>query len=238
MRHELRRLPGWSVRAEIHALDRSVRVFTGNANELSQFLGKYQEPANAVQLWALDNRDGFERFLDEVDRLLHNFLSAAATIRDHDRRVRRRLLPDDLADDLGAQYQQRVDRDFACSPVAQFVQQLRHFALHRRLPIARGQLSGVPGVSFETRIILHPSDLLKWGKWSLAAKRYIESAGDDIPIEEAVTEYEAAVVAFHEWFREALRARHLEDLRALEQAEARVEEAWRRAVDAPLSDMP
>lgn len=59
MRKELRQLPGWSIRAEIHSLDPSVRVYTGNANELSRFLAEQQGPANLVRLWAADNRPFF-----------------------------------------------------------------------------------------------------------------------------------------------------------------------------------
>lgn len=233
MKAGLRELPGWSVRVEMLALDRSLRVFTGNAKELLRFLGEQQEPANAFQLWALSNRDGFERFLDEVDRLLHNFVGAAMSLKDHGTRVRRKLLQDDAVDTRSDEYQARVDRDFTHAPLAQFVQQLRNYTVHERLPVATGQLSGVPGVSFESRIVLHPSELLKWPKWNSLARRYMETAGDDIAIEDVVKEYTAVVVAFNEWFRGALAARNRPQIEALEQGEAEIARLWRQAFGPP-----
>jgi hypothetical protein len=78
------------------------------------------------------------------------------TLRDHARRLQRDLLPQDAADDLTERHRERVERDFAQAPLAQFVQRLRNYALHWRLPIPSGGLSYVRGGSFETRIILHP----------------------------------------------------------------------------------
>jgi hypothetical protein len=236
MRAELRQLPGWSVRAELLAFDRSLRVFVGNADELARFLGESQEPANAFQLWALQNREGFERFLDEVDRLLHNFVAGAMTLRDHARRLRRKFLPADATDSLASDCQARIDDDFANSPLAQFVEGLRNFVLHRRLPVARGSLSWTAGGPFESRIVLYPDDLRKSRNWSPPAKRYIENAGDDIAIGDVVTEYRAVVVAFQDWFRRALATRHRSDLEALSQREAEVEARWREAWGPPIQD--
>jgi hypothetical protein len=238
MRAALRLLPGWTVRAEIAAYERSLRVFVGNDRELAGFLGEAQEPANAVQLWAVENREGFEHFLDEFDRLLHNLLSSAVTLRDHARRLRRKLLPAEPGDDRDDQYQARIDTDFVQSPLAQFVEDLRHFTLHRRLPVATGGLSVVPGESFETRIILHPSDLLKSSGWGALAKRYIESAGDEIVIADALREYRPIVVDFHEWFCDVLRTRHADDLRELDERETTVRDALQRAWGPPPSDWP
>jgi len=236
MRNGLRDLPGWTVRAEMEAHARSLRVFTGNDRELARFLGQYQEPANAVHLWALDNVEGFERFLDEIDRLLHNLLSSAMTLRDHTRRVRRKLLPACAEDNLSEKYEVRVDKDFGQAPLPQFVEDLRNFTLHRRLPVATGGLSVTPGVSFETRIVLHPSDLLKWSTWSPVAKRYVESAGDEILMASVLRDYRATVVAFQQWFREALAIRHRAELETLEEEEANVRKLWQRAWGPAPSD--
>lgn len=238
MRADLRQLPGWSVRAELLAFDRSLRVFASNADELSRFLGESQEPATAFQLWARDNREGFERFLDEVDRLLHNFVAGAMTLRDHARRLRRKLLPDDETDNLAAECQARIDADFTNSPLAQFVEGLRNFVLHRRLPVARGSLSWSAGGQFESRIVLYPSDLLQSRRLrrSPLATRYIEDAGDDIAIGDVVTDYRAVVVAFHDWFRSALLTRHRSNLDALGQREDEVAALEQRAWGSPIQD--
>jgi hypothetical protein len=146
------------------------------------------------------------------------------------------LLPADDADDLAERYAARIEKDFARSPLVRFVQKLRNFTLHYRLPVATGSLSaGFPEMRMETRVVLHASDLLKWSDWGPLARGYIESAGDDIPVGEAFGEYAAVAVAFHEWFRDALWTRHRTKLTELEDAEAKVREFQRRAWGEPIS---
>ena len=122
--------------------------------------------------------------------------------------------------------------------MAQFIEDLRHFTLHRRLPVATGGLTVVPGVSFETRIVLHPDDLLKSSKWSSVARQYIKSAEDEIVIMDALRDYRPIVVNFHEWFRAALETRHQAELEELVRRETEVRELLERAWGTPLSDPP
>jgi hypothetical protein len=69
LKEGLRRLPGWKTAAEIRALDRSRRLFDGNVEELQRFLGEHSQPPRVLELWAMDNRENFDLFLEEVDRL-------------------------------------------------------------------------------------------------------------------------------------------------------------------------
>jgi hypothetical protein len=70
---------------------------------------------------AQDNTEELHAFLNEVERLLHAFLAAAMTLRDHSRNTSRRLLPPDDRDELAEAYRERIDLVFAESPLAQFV---------------------------------------------------------------------------------------------------------------------
>ena len=60
---------GWRLRAQLAAVARTSRVFLGNDRELQRYLAAHREPEAALRLWDTRNRDLFERFLDEVDRL-------------------------------------------------------------------------------------------------------------------------------------------------------------------------
>jgi hypothetical protein len=229
----LRGLPGWRVRAELLALERSLRVFTGNADELMTFLGNHQEPPAVLQLWAVNNREGFDRFLDEIDRMLHNFVAAAMSLKDHSTRVRRKLLAGHPADTLAAEHEQRIIETFGTAPLSQFVKQLRNYTTHRKLPIVTGHLSAVAGESFESRIVLHPSDLLGWRKWGSAARRYLEDAGDEIVVDDLVATYSEVVGSFHNWFYGALVKRHKGVIEALERAESELAQQWLTAFGPP-----
>jgi hypothetical protein len=226
----LRDLPGWTVASEMQGLNRSRRVFVGNVRELGRFLQSPKEPQELLQLWDMANREAFDRYLEEVDRMLHNFVAAAMSLRDHSRRLKRKLLPGISTDRLAAEYNERVLETFDAAPVARFVQDLRNFSLHRRLPITNGTLSiDAERSEWDSRIVLIPEDLLKWPKWSAAARAFIEDSEDEIAIHEVLRDYTDRVLAFHTWFRRALLDRH-ED--ALAELQRRSEEVARRFHDA------
>jgi hypothetical protein len=242
MKDALRELPGWKAASEIHALDRSGRLFAGNVEELQRFLGEHSEPPRVLELWAVDNRENFDLFLEEVDRLLHNFVAAALSFRDHSLRLKRKLLPASDADRLAEEYKTRSVATFD-EPLPRFVHDLRQYSQHRRLPITSGHASvrriGEAAESlaeFESRIVLHPSDLLRWKKWSPGSRAFIDSAGDDISIEEAVSEYAELVESFHSWFREALLRRHREPLAELKIQTTEVRRRWEEAFGPVVED--
>lgn len=102
---------GWRLRRELSGVARGYRVFLGNDRELRQFLDAHAQPDAALALWDDSNREGFERFLDEVDRLLHNYLASAASLRDHTRRLWQKYPPADAA--LAQEYERRAAAAFA-----------------------------------------------------------------------------------------------------------------------------
>jgi hypothetical protein len=198
--------------------------------ELPGWRVAHSEPPRVLELWAVDNRENFDLFLEEVIRLLHNFVAAARSLRDHSLRVKRKLLPRSNTDRLAEEYEARSVSTFD-EPLPRFVQDLRHYVLHVRLPIPSGHASGrrvgdpdrAPAeFEFESRIVLHPSDLLEWQEWKSASRAFIDSAGDHISIEEVVSEYAALVKVFQSWFRGALSRRHREPLAELERQDAEI----------------
>jgi len=73
-RHAARgQLPGWAIRVDIRSLDRSLRVFNRNQRELDRHLETPSDAGELLRLWDRNNPEVFEGFLDEVDRLLHNY---------------------------------------------------------------------------------------------------------------------------------------------------------------------
>jgi hypothetical protein len=234
----LRDLPGWKVAAEVQGLNRSRGVFVGNVRELGRFLRSPEEPHELLQLWDMQNREGFDRYLEEVDRLLHNFVAASMSLRDHSRRLKNKLLPEDPADDLAAEYNQRVRDAFDEAPLARFVQDLRNFSLHRRIPITTGTLSvDARRNEWNSTIVLHPEDLLRWSGWTARAKAFIEASEGEIAIEDVARDYTDRVLAFHNWFRKALLARHDEDLQELRRTSEEVARRFREAFGEPFDSL-
>jgi hypothetical protein len=218
LRAKISACPGWTLRRELAGLARSYKVFLGNDAELRDYLRRHSELPMALELWRVENREGFERFLDEIDRLLHNYVAAAGTLRDHTLRVWKKHAPADEA--VLAEYERRKLSTFADSGVAQFVLRLRNYTLHRRLPIARGRLSWTEDQDLNSMIFLERDELLRWDEWSPPARRYLQDASDDVNLAEVVDEYSSAVVEFNTWFGEEYVRGHLrafDELRSLEQ---------------------
>jgi hypothetical protein len=197
-------LPGWKIRAQILSVDRSLRVFDANARELADLLDAGSELPSALELWAQANRVERETFLDEVDRLLHNYLAAATSLRDHSRNVQRKLLAESETDRLAAEYTARRDATFTTSTLSQFVQRLRNYSQHSRLPITRGRAHYSRESGFDASVVIPKSELLKSGKWEGLAKRFLDESDDELVLREIMADYNEAVRAFHAWFRKAL----------------------------------
>jgi hypothetical protein len=209
LRRAIRESPGWEIRRELRAVARSYRVFLGNDRELLGYLAAHEELPRALELWNADNRDGFERFLDEVDRLLHNYLASVATLRDHTRRLWKKY-PPDSADPQGVYDEQR--RAAFDAPVCAFVQNLRNAAAHHRLPVAYGHLSAKVGISFEAYVVVAKASLLEWDGWSASAGEYLTQAPDEIRLADPIGAYTRAVAGFNKWFGRAFAGAHLEAL--------------------------
>jgi hypothetical protein len=184
----------------------------------------------------VQNREGFERFLDEVDRLLHNVVAAAMSLREHSNRVRDKWLQADQRDRLREQHNERVRQVFAESPTAQLVEGLRIIVQHRKLPRLLGHASGAPGQAFESKIVLDSDDLLELGGWSAAMRVSLERNEESVVLDEIVSEYRDVVVGFHNWFGSAVQQRNAQALQDLERGKHELSEYAAGLFGPPIDD--
>jgi hypothetical protein len=185
--------PGWKIRAQVATLNRTYEAFVGNHAELTSHLNAHKEPRAIIELWDIRHRDRLDSYLGEVDRLLQNFLASASSLRDHQRRLRGK------AGEAGREeYDDRVQRIFGVA--GRFVFDLRNFTLHRRLPVTRGQVRGIPGEILESYVVLARSALLKWDGWSATGRDLLASVEDDVRLDLLVEDYFRRATAFHKWF--------------------------------------
>lgn len=115
--------------------------------------------------------------------------------------------------------------EFRDSPLACFVQQLRNYTLHRRLPIAYGTLSWHQGGQVVSRIGLARDDLAAWEKWTSTARRYLDEAPENIDLLDLVDEYTTRVGAFNDWFGPTFVEGHLAAFDELKLLEAELQAA-------------
>jgi hypothetical protein len=227
-RAEVAQSPGALLSDELAGVARSYRLFQGNAREFAAFHGRFDTDATArLELWDVKNRKLFEAFLGEVDRLLHNYLAAASTLRDHTRRLWRQYPPADPA--LIAEYDQRVRDAFTESPLVQFVQRLRNYSTHSQLPVSRGRLAWTRDSGDQSTVELSKAKLLEWDGWNAAARDFLESSADEIDLRVVVSEYTAVADDFNQWFARAFVNGHLAAFEDLNARKARFNELLARS---------
>jgi hypothetical protein len=155
-------------------------------------------------MWDIRHRERMDAFAYETDRVLHNYVASVASLRDHTRRLWQKYPPDDAA--LNDEYERRVDETFAEAPLVQFIQGLRNYMLHLRLPGLVMTLSLSDDDDSEAVTTgLQADELLASGfDWSAGARAYLrEHAGERIDISAAVDQYTEVVRGFNDWFGEA-----------------------------------
>jgi len=194
---------GHRIQTKIRGLASSYYVFLGNYEMLVRALDYFGREEVFMELWREDNRIKLERFIDEVTRLLHNFLAGAKSLVDHTR-----VFNEDMYEGHGFKqiYQEKVDRDLKRSPIVCFVQNLRNYVLHKQLPISSATLSlrGDRGTikAFDNTIKLDVNELREWDKWKPESRDYLDSLDDKVQIRHIVDKYVGDIRAFYQWFGE------------------------------------
>jgi 1,4-alpha-glucan branching enzyme len=72
---QIKATEGHRIQTKIRGLASSYYVFLGNYEMLVRALDYFGREEVFMELWREDNRIKLERFIDEVTRLLHNFLA-------------------------------------------------------------------------------------------------------------------------------------------------------------------
>jgi hypothetical protein len=180
-------------------LDISYYVFETNRNELRSHLSKFRDLTEVTSVWS----PNVDQFRLEATRLLYNFVSSAKSLVDHTRPTARRVLPDEAH----AEYERRVKQQFKDSPLANFVEDLREFALHYRVPLVAASAVSTRDEQSNTWMTrgylrLHTADLVKWDRWGPRSREYIDAAKDGPDIESVIETYSGEVFDIQNWIRQ------------------------------------
>lgn len=222
----------------------SLNVFKMNALELMEAVQRVKDPDQGMALMMEKNREAGLQAHRELNRHVHNFVSSAVTLVEHTRVFMRKHYAET---DLLETYKKQVVATFAQSPVAQYVQGLRNYMLHRGLPnssmfmkftsnpgAADGSGTAETGVHYET------ASLLDWKDWKPVARTYLEQAGEQLDILEFAQDYLTLVNQFHSWLDATLAEHHRSDLQELGQLQAQLQaiSPTRRPVSVAPAEAP
>lgn len=200
--HETGSLPAPKTSFEDRELTSKIRqlgytryIFVRNDRELMAALAHLLNPVNAAQLFP--NQERLEMYHVEVIRLLHNYLAAAKTLIDHTRVLSRDLYE---GTSFWEEYDARVTLTFMDSAMAQFVQRLRNYMLHKELPFTSATMLLATGPDFDCYVNLDLTRLRLWDGWNAKALEYLDQPGDQVRLDQLVSLYTSAVSEFHDWF--------------------------------------
>ena len=160
---------------------------------LDQFDGLISNPD--FTLWV--RRHSVDIFMDEVLRLLHNFVASCKSLIDHSRVFFNRLSKESRP---FPGYAEEIKFRFADDPLHQFIVGLREFLQHYRLPgIKTSKTFGSDGV--QGKVLLSKKDLLCFSGWKSQAKSFLNYAKDDINIVAVLDSYNHKIIQFHTWLQ-------------------------------------
>jgi len=204
---KLNSMPEYKLLLRIKSLEASFYVFQRNFKELNSLLIKHSDVNEAIQLQGVKTRV----FLYEITRLLHNFVTSVKSLIEHTRVIYREIY--ESAEEF-PEYQVEVDRRFTNNPLAQFVEDLRDYCLHYKLPAISSVLhfSRLPPTPvFESRVELKIEELNKYSKWSHLAKEYLSSQNKPINLLHVTDEYYVLVKDFYNWLQLRQREIHYQE---------------------------
>ncbi|MGQ8845414.1 hypothetical protein ACUTQW_23570 [Serratia sp. TSA_7] len=211
-----------------HQRSFSLNVFQMNAVELIEAAQRVKDPDQGMLLMMEKNREAGLQAHRELNRHVHNFVSSSLTLVEHTRVFMRKHY---AGTKLFETYEMQVIATFAKSPVAQFVQGLRNYMLHKGLPNSSMFMKFVtsPGAmdgsgTMETGVRYSTTSLLDWKDWKPVARTYIEQAGEHLDVHEFTQEYLTLVNQFHEWLDATLAMHHHSDLQELNQFQVQLRE--------------
>jgi hypothetical protein len=228
---------GRRVLARTHAIEDSYYVFLVSQGQLKAFLDHIAANAVWPHMWDMRHRYKLTYAQREVARQLHNYVAAAFSLV----AATRAFVKEHYADTgLLREYNDRVKRDFSEAPLHRFLQDLRNYTLHYRLPATRAVNSFKRredgGFDFDNGFRLDVDKLREWDKWTAKAREYLEALGSDANLVDIIGAYEPVVTGFHEWLAARIKEEHATEIQELYDLEVRlkeVQEEWEAAWGDP-----
>ncbi|CAF1916711.1 hypothetical protein [Bacillus subtilis] len=202
---------GLRVYKKMQALRASKYVFEKNHDELFRAINLAMTDYEMVKksLNIKKGEKGFNSFLYEIGRLLHNYLSSAKTLIDHTRK----LYQDEYKKlTFAVEYEKKINEAFTESPLARFIQDLRNYSLHREIPISGVAYSVLSDDKGLKEVYLEKKSLLEWDGWTKKSKEYLKKCKNNIDIKQLIIEYTKLIKEFQEWFLKKHKDIHRKDL--------------------------
>ena len=205
LQKELEQSPEWDRLWSVREFHSTVQIFRSNAAEVMTFLRDSEQADTNESVFEVE---AFRELQQELARLVHNFAAGAFTLVEHARAFFGAAYG---TSSLFAAYDAEVETRFRKNPLHNFLQGLRNYVVHQRFPPMTTMRSWSLGGRITHLHFWQKMDLLKWERWNVAAKVFLERSLDQIYVKHVVSDYEKLVNEFYEWVFDRLKDFHAGD---------------------------
>ncbi|MEU5552129.1 hypothetical protein ABZ738_20365 [Micromonospora sp. NPDC047793] len=212
---ELNASPGYRAVALMAYVRRVGYVLQANVAQYNALIARLQDPSLSLPIFDISNPQVHDDLLSEVERLLHNVLTALSTRIDQQRSFMKEHFSNDAA--LTAEYAARVRADFDDYTPSAFLSGLRNYLTHHRLPVTQSQQNFSPQ-SFSVTFVLLCQPLLEWSRWNSEIKRWIAGQGDHLEIVSMIDGYARIAGDFDKWLHDRIGLKYASEIREYEDA--------------------
>ncbi len=222
--HRLQNSESFSRLGILRSLDNAWRLTERNYLELQEILSFAHDPPQVQQLLPLYRRPELHLLLNEVTRLLVNYVGSAIMFADFCRRTERRSAS--LNRSVNG-FSEKISELFRSNSLVQFVNKFRNYCIHYDLPNTAISVKWHQQSGWTTGIHLKKEDLESWNEWNKLSKAFLDAAEAEIPLKEILEEYHSLQTDFTTWFKSALGRAYSEEIQFVEviQEEIKYEES-------------
>lgn len=193
-------LPGTRLKQDLDALNRCSYIIGENGKELAAHVGRFltsQQHVNNLP----------DQYVNELVRLLHNYLASVTSLIDAQRVVMRHRWPSEkkgvYSEFETKDYDERRRSTFETGE-SEFMVKLRNYCTHYSVPLpslgtAVSWQDGGPVLQVNT-LQLDRELLLRWDGWGGPGRAYLERQAVHFDLAPIIERYMKSVRKFYEWF--------------------------------------
>jgi hypothetical protein len=213
---------------DLDAIPRAYRIYLVNYEELARKLRVLDDPGQWLPIISVGS-GALIPFLQEVERLLHNFLAAAFTLSSTINAAASRRWSGDTRKWSAFEKETPFRRPGAPA----FVFGLRNLAQHDIIPLTSSQASAQrnPDGNFTLThsIILDSEALLglEWDKRHRSGRQYLDELGHDPDLRKVIESFTHDAVTFTAWFYDQIA----DEVALLPPERRRQAKTWRASID-------
>lgn len=191
--------------------DYSLRLFESNYQELISVIDIMCDERVGLELFAVVNRWKLDEVLTHLGFKIHNYVCSAKSLVDHSRVLYCRVYTEKAPkfDDYESEVKVRFDEN----PLSKFVEFLRTYCQHEKLPSIGTSMrfDSQSDEGFVFTVTADSDELLKSRSIKSLAKKFIREQGDSIDLRKAINGYHTQVTDFYQWVRDRQQEIHSED---------------------------